>query len=193
MRLQPQPVPLHTFRWEVSYLIVDIAHPFLLSTRTLCDDLGLQWSSTIFLLDAFAKTRRRLARGPRAESLDPCGYVGLVCFTCAIRHLFVVCTQTCIFRWCIVFRQLYADCMRCCMLVSVMLWYHVEIRDMWLRHMPQWDWYVLRPRVWTETSRSETVTHIRSYTFGSTIPSYMWYFIATPKVYYSCAIFKPSK
>ena len=32
----------------------DIAHPFLLSSRTLCDDLGLQWSSTTLLLDATA-------------------------------------------------------------------------------------------------------------------------------------------
>src|SRR3954469_1134545 len=50
----------------------DIAHPFLLSSRTLHDDFGLEWSLTILLLDAFAKTRRRLARGPQAENLDPC-------------------------------------------------------------------------------------------------------------------------
>ena len=49
----------------------------------------------------------------------------MVCFTFAARHLIVVCTQTCTFRCCIVLRQLYADCMRCCILVSVMLWYHV--------------------------------------------------------------------
>src|SRR3954469_23438887 len=67
----------------------DIAHPFLLSSRTSRDDFRLQWTSTILLLDAFAKTRRRLARGPRAENLDPCD-VGLVCFTFAIRNLFVV-------------------------------------------------------------------------------------------------------
>src|SRR3954471_17159220 len=46
----------------------DIAHPFLLSSRTFRDDFGLQWSSTILLLDAFAKTRRRLARGPRRRA-----------------------------------------------------------------------------------------------------------------------------
>src|SRR3954463_4247429 len=74
VRLQPQPLtPPHlTVRsWLFDF---DIAHPFLLSSRTLCDDFGLQWSSTILLLDAFVKTRRRLARGPRAKSLDPCGY-----------------------------------------------------------------------------------------------------------------------
>src|SRR3954466_1002184 len=110
--------PLLTVRrWLFDF---DIAHPFLLSSRTLCDDFGLQWSSTILLLDAFAKTRRRLARGPRRRAWTRV-YVGLVCFTFAIRHLFVVCTQTCIFRCCIVFRHLYATCMRCCILVSVML------------------------------------------------------------------------
>src|SRR4051812_8071318 len=98
----------------------DIAHPFLLSSRTSHDDLGLQWSSTILLLDAFAKTRRRLARGSRRRAWTRV-YVGLVCFTFATRHLFVVCTQTCIFRCCIVLRHLYAVCMRCCILVSVML------------------------------------------------------------------------
>src|SRR3954467_5697244 len=75
--------PLLTVRtWLFDF---DIAHPFLLSSRTSRDDFGLQWSSTVLLLDAFAKTRRRLARGPRAESLDPCG-VGSVCFTFATRH-----------------------------------------------------------------------------------------------------------
>src|SRR4051812_4718559 len=97
VRLQPQPLPpprLAVRSWLFDF---DIAHPFLLSSRTLCDDFGLQWSSTILLLDAFVKTRRRLARGPGAESLDPCD-VGSVCFTFAARHLLVVCTQTCIFR-----------------------------------------------------------------------------------------------
>src|SRR3954467_7414965 len=46
----------------------DIAHPFLLSSRTFRDDFGLQWSSTILLLDVFANTRRRLARGPRRRA-----------------------------------------------------------------------------------------------------------------------------
>src|SRR3954464_955379 len=72
VRLQPQPLPpprLAVRSWLFDF---DIAHPFLLSSRTSRDDFGLQWSSTILLLDAFAKTRRRLARGPRAESLDPC-------------------------------------------------------------------------------------------------------------------------
>src|SRR3954464_1245228 len=71
VRLQPQPPP-PSHREKLVIIDFDIAHPFLLSSRTLCDDLGLQWSSTILLLDAFTKTRRRLARGPRAESLDPC-------------------------------------------------------------------------------------------------------------------------
>src|SRR3954469_13030357 len=120
VRLQPQPLPpphLAVRSWLFDF---DIAHPFLLFSRTLCDDFGLQWSLTILPLDAFAKTQRRLARGPRAESLDPCD-VGSVCFTFAARHLDVVCTQTCIFCCCIVFRHLYATCMRCCILVSVML------------------------------------------------------------------------
>src|SRR4051812_7020991 len=54
--------------------------------------------------------------------------------------------------------------MRCCILVSVMLWYHVEIRDIRLRHMSRWDRYVLRPRAREETSGSETVPHIGPYT-----------------------------
>ena len=108
-------------------------------------------------------TRRRLDRRIPAEILDPCGYMGMVCFTFATRHLVVVCTQTCIFRLCIVSRHLYADCMRCCIPVAVMLWYHVKTRDIWLRHMSRWVWYVLRPRVWTEMFRSKTVPHIGSY------------------------------
>src|SRR3954466_7437496 len=102
--------PLLTVRsWLFDF---DIAHPFLISSRTFCDDLGLQRSSTILLLDAFVKTRRRLARGPRRRAWTR-AYVGMVCFTFADRHLFVVCTQTCTFRCCIVFRHLYAVCMRC--------------------------------------------------------------------------------
>src|ERR1041385_4923055 len=85
--------------------------------------------------------------------------MGIGVFLFASRHLIVVCTQTCIFRCCIVLRQLYADCMRCCILVSVML----EIRGIWLCHMSRWDRYVLRPRIWMETSRSGTVPHIGPY------------------------------
>src|ERR1043165_8467131 len=109
-------------------MIVDIAHPFLLSSRTLCDDFGLQWSSTILLLDVFAKTRRRLARGPRRRAWTRV-YVGLVCFTFAIRHFTVVCTQTCIFRCYIVIQAIVCRLYEMCILVSVMLRYHVEIRD----------------------------------------------------------------
>src|SRR3954465_15669324 len=111
------PPPLAVRSWLSDF---DIAHPFLLSSRTSRDDFGLQWSSTVLLQDAFAKTRRRLARGSRRRAWTRVD-VGLVCFTFAIGHLLVVCTQTCIFHCCIVFRQLYADCMRCCILVSVML------------------------------------------------------------------------
>src|SRR3954464_9495426 len=85
VRLQPQPLPPPRFAVRSWLFDFDIAHPFLLSSRTSRDDFGLQWNSTILLLDAFARTRRRLARGPWAENLDPCD-VGLVCFTFAIRH-----------------------------------------------------------------------------------------------------------
>src|SRR3954467_5770936 len=61
------------------------------------------------------ETRRRLVRRIPAEGLDPRGY-GIDVFLFASRHLIVVCTQTYIFRCCIVLRQLYADCMRCCIL-----------------------------------------------------------------------------
>src|ERR1041384_5549719 len=36
----------------------------------------------------------------------------------------------------------------------------LEIRGIWLCHMSRWDRYVLRPRIWMETSRSGTVSHI---------------------------------
>src|SRR3954470_9381088 len=75
--------PLLTVRsWLFDF---DIAHPFLLSSRTSRDDLGLQWSSTILLLDAFVKTRRRLARGSRRRAWTRVD-VGSVCFTFATRH-----------------------------------------------------------------------------------------------------------
>src|SRR3954470_14134401 len=47
-------------------------------------------------------TRRRLVRRIPAEGLDPCGY-GVDVFLFATRHLIVVCTQTYIFRCCILF------------------------------------------------------------------------------------------
>src|ERR1041385_6212861 len=39
----------------------------------------------------------------------------------------------------------------------------LEIRGMWLCHMSRWDRYVLRPRMWMETSRSGAVPHIGPY------------------------------
>src|SRR3954468_16137472 len=39
----------------------------------------------------------------------------------------------------------------------------LEIRGIWLCHMSRWDRYVLRPRIWRETSRSRTVPHIGPY------------------------------
>src|SRR3954465_7998795 len=48
------------------------------------------------------ETRRRLVRRIPAEGLDPCGY-GVDVFLFATRHLIVVCTQTYIFRCCILF------------------------------------------------------------------------------------------
>src|SRR3954468_11950541 len=68
VRLQPQPLPpphLAARSWLFDF---DIAHPFLLSSRTFCDDFGLQWSLTILPLDAFAKARRRLARGSQRRA-----------------------------------------------------------------------------------------------------------------------------
>src|SRR3954469_12337114 len=41
----------------------------------------------------------------------------------------------------------------------------LEIRGIWLRHMSRWDRYVLRPRIWMETSRSGTVSYIGPYIF----------------------------
>src|ERR1041385_7004290 len=55
------------------------------------------WWSTFHV-----ETRRRLVRRIPAEGLDPCGY-GIDAFLFASRHLLVVCTQTYIFRCCIVF------------------------------------------------------------------------------------------
>src|SRR4051812_49310513 len=49
-----------------------------------------------------AETRRRLVRRIPAEGLDPCGY-GIDVFLFASRHSIVVCTQTYIFRCCILF------------------------------------------------------------------------------------------
>src|SRR3954470_14831425 len=49
------------------------------------------------------ETRRRLVRRIPAEGLDPCGY-GIDVFIFASRHLIVVCTQTFIFRYCILFQ-----------------------------------------------------------------------------------------
>ena len=120
-----------------------------------------------------SSTTGMVADVPRGDStmtslVDPGGEPGPVwlwddAFLFANRHLIVVCTQTCIFRCCIVLRQLYAWCMRCCILVAVMLWYHVEIRGIWQCHMSRWDRYVLRPRIWIVTSRSGTVPHIGPY------------------------------
>src|ERR1041384_7145322 len=39
----------------------------------------------------------------------------------------------------------------------------LEIRGIWHCHMSRWDRYVLRPRIWMETSRSVTVPHIGPY------------------------------
>src|SRR3954471_9817617 len=51
------------------------------------------------------ETRRRLVRRIPAEGLYPCGY-GIDAFLFASRHLIGVCTQTCIFRCCIVFEAI---------------------------------------------------------------------------------------
>ena len=113
----------------------------------------------------FVETRRRLVRRIPGGGPGPM-WLWDGAFLFANRHLIVVCTQTCIFRCCIVLRQLYACCMSCCNLVAVMLWYHVEIRGIWQCHMSRWDRYVLRPRIWMETSRSEIVPHIGPYSYA---------------------------
>src|SRR3954470_13534641 len=41
----------------------------------------------------------------------------------------------------------------------------LEIRGIWLCHMSRWDRYVLHPRVWAETSGSETVPHSGPYNY----------------------------
>src|ERR1041385_571823 len=40
----------------------------------------------------------------------------------------------------------------------------LEIRGIWLCHMLRWDRYVIRPRIWMETSRSGILPHIGPYT-----------------------------
>src|SRR3954463_322627 len=70
------------------------------------------------------ETRRRLVRRIPAEGLDPCGY-GVDVFLFANRHLIVVCTQTFIFRCCIVFEAVVCRLYEMLYPVSVMLWYHV--------------------------------------------------------------------
>src|SRR3954471_11163898 len=71
------------------------------------------------------ETRRRLVRRIPAEGLDPCGY-GIDVFLFASRHLIVVCTQTCIFRCCIVFKAVVCRLYEMLYPVSVMLWYRVR-------------------------------------------------------------------
>ena len=114
------------------------------------------WWSTFHV-----ETQRRLVRRIPVEGLDPCGY-GIDVLLFATRHLIVVCTQTYIFRCCIVLRKLYADCMRCCILVSVMLWYHVGNPG----HMTS-SYVAVGPicasSIWMKTSRSGTVPHTRPY------------------------------
>src|ERR1041385_7163858 len=39
----------------------------------------------------------------------------------------------------------------------------LEIRGIWHCHMSRWDRYVLRPRIWMETSRSGTLLYIGPY------------------------------
>src|SRR4051812_2586780 len=71
------------------------------------------------------ETRRRLVRRIPAEGLDPCGY-GIDVFLFATRHLIVVCTQTCIFHCCIVFKavvcRLYAMLYPCICNVVLSCW-----------------------------------------------------------------------
>src|ERR1041385_8890443 len=71
------------------------------------------------------ENRRRLVRWIPADGLDPCGY-GIDAFLFASRHLFVVCTQTCIFRCCIIFEavvcQLYEMLYPCICNVVISCW-----------------------------------------------------------------------
>src|ERR1043165_8521098 len=97
VRLQPQPLP-PSHREKLVILILIYLTPFFSLLARYATDLGLQWSSMIILPDAFAKTRRRLARGPRRRAWT-CVITWAWCvFTFADWHLLVVCTQICIFR-----------------------------------------------------------------------------------------------
>ena len=70
------------------------------------------------------ETRRRLVRRIPAEGLDPWGY-GIDVFLFVNRHLIVVCTQTFIFRCCILFEAVVCHLYEMLYPVSVMLWYLV--------------------------------------------------------------------
>src|ERR1041384_7370762 len=48
----------------------------------------------------------------------------------------------------------------------------LEIRGIWRCHMSRWYRYVLRPRIWMETSRSGTIPHIGPYSSSNIIIFY---------------------
>src|ERR1041384_1101380 len=48
----------------------------------------------------------------------------------------------------------------------------LEIRGIWRCHMSRWYRYVLRPRIWMETSRSGTIPHIGPYSSSNIIILY---------------------
>src|SRR4051794_26206261 len=59
----------------------------------------------------------------------------------------------------------------------------LKIRGIWLCHMSRWDQYMLRPRIWMETSRSGTVPHIGPYNTPSSMT----------KLFSQCASFDASQ
>ena len=78
------------YSWMLSTSVLMILPPISFQGS----DRQQVWWSTFHV-----ETRWRLVRRILAEGLDPCGY-GIDAFLFASRHLIVVCTQTCTFRWC---------------------------------------------------------------------------------------------
>src|SRR3954469_14156318 len=108
-------------------------------------------------------TRRRLVRKIPAEGLDPCGY-GIDVFLFASRHLIVVCTQTYIFRCCILFEAVV------CRLYEML--YPCICNDLiscWKSGHMAWSYVAVGPICASSSGSggSETVPHIGPYNLVS--------------------------